>query len=382
MTKGSINAERLKQTFLELVQIDSLSKEEGEIAQVLKRKLSDLGARAEVDRAGESVGGQTGNIIAFFPGNRPATPLLLAAHMDTVGPGRGIQPEFKDGVFSSSGETILGADDKSALAIILEVLQCIREQALACPPVEIVFTICEEIGLLGAKYLAYERLSAQMGYALDTRNIDSIITKAPCANQLTFKIYGKAAHAGSCPEEGINAISLAGKAIATLELGRIDAETTCNIGLIEGGLATNIVPDQVVVKGEVRSHNPVKLKTVTDTMVSAFEKTVGAFKDDKQNNLPKLESVIDLEFDRLDLDDAHPVVKLARQAAANLGKFLEPAASGGGSDANVFITKGIPTAVLGTGMDQVHTLNECIKLDNMVQTGCLVLEILRLQAGE
>lgn len=374
-----INAERLADTFMELVRIDSMSREEGELSRILTAKLTALGARVEVDQAGERVGGQTGNLIAYWPGNRPADPLLLAAHMDTVGPGRGVDPRFDDGVFTSAGETVLGADDKSALAIILEVLQCIHEQDLPCGPLELLFTICEEVGLLGAKHLAYEKLSARMGYALDTRSTDEIITRAPCANRLAFTLFGKAAHAGSSPEKGINAISLASKAIAQLDLGRLDAETTCNIGLIQGGLATNIVPERVVVEGEVRSHSREKLHRVTQTIVSAFEKTVSAYKA-RQDDLPRLEADVQLDFDCLDIDGRHPVVGLVRQAAANLGRTMETAASGGGSDANIFAGKGITTAVLGTGMDKVHTVNECIRLEDMVRTVLLVLEILRLHA--
>ncbi|MEJ2040032.1 MAG: M20/M25/M40 family metallo-hydrolase, partial [Desulfosarcinaceae bacterium] len=251
---------------------------------------------------------------------------------------------------------------------------------LPCGPLEIVFTICEEVGLLGAKHLAYDKLSARLGFALDTRSIDAIITKAPCANRLAFTILGKAAHAGSSPENGINAISLASKAVAQLDLGRIDDETTCNIGIIEGGLATNIVPERVLVRGEVRSHNREKLDMVTRNIVSTFEKTIQAYAGGRTDGLPRLETKVELDFDNMDIDPGHPVVALAKRAAANLGRTLETASSGGGSDANIFAGKGIAAAVLGTGMDQVHTVNERIKLEDMVLTSRLVLEILRLQA--
>ena len=255
-----------------------------------------------------------------------------------------------------------------------------REGNLPCGPLEIVFSICEEVGLLGAKHLDYDKLTARMGYVLDTRSIDAIITRAPCANRLAFTLFGKAAHAGSSPETGINAISLASKAIAQLDLGRIDDETTCNIGLIEGGLATNIVPERVVIKGEVRSHNREKLQTITETIVAAFEKTIQAYAGNRQDDLPRLETDIQLDFDLLDIRPQDPVVALVKQAAANLGRTMETAASGGGSDANIFASRGIAAAVLGTGMDKVHTVNECIKLEDMVRTGLLVLEILRLHS--
>ena len=380
MESMDINAERLAQTFLELVQIDSISKEEGQLAQTLMTRLQALGGRVRMDDAGQQVGGDAGNVLAHFRGNRQTSALLLSAHMDTVEPGRGVRPRIQDGVFASSGDTILGADDKGALAIILEVLQSLQEQHLPCGPLEVVFSICEEIGLLGAKHLAYDQISARVGYVLDTSNPGAIITRAPAANKITFKIYGKAAHAGSSPEKGINAISLASKAIAQLEIGRIDHETTCNIGLIEGGLATNIVPSLVVAKGEVRSHDARKLAQATATIRSSFEQVVAAYQDSGQTGHPRLEVEVLPDFERLHIEEDHPAVKTAMQAARNLGQPLETASSGGGSDANVFAGKGIASVVLGTGMQNVHTVDESIRLNDMLRSARLLREVIRLHA--
>ncbi len=376
-----IDADRLARTFMSLVQIDSISKEEGPLAEVLTARLVDLGARVHVDGAGGQVGGNTGNIIARIDGNREAEPMLLSAHMDTVEPGRGIKPLLVDGVFSSEGETILGADDKSALAVILEALRCIRDQNLAHGPLEIVFSICEEIGLLGAKHMDYDWLSARMGFVFDTRNTGAIITRTPAANRLAFRIYGKTAHAGSAPEKGINAISLASKAIAQLQLGRIDHETTCNIGLIEGGLATNIVPDLVTAEGEVRSHDEAKLQMVTGNIVNAFEQVIESYQSQKVNDRPRLETDVQRDFDRLVIADDHPVVQLALQAAADLGFPIEAADSGGGSDANIFAAHGITTGVLGTGMEDVHTVHETVRLDDLERSTRLLLQIILRHAG-
>ncbi len=364
------------ETFTELVGIDSISKEEGRLCKELQRRLDELGLTTIVDNAGAKVGGDSGNLIALRPGNAPVEPLLLSAHMDTVEPGRGVRVRFEDGVFSSAGDTILGADDKSALAIILEVLHCIRENDLPCGPLEVVFTICEEIGLLGAKHLAYERLTARVGYVLETRNPEAIITRAPSANRFSFRIHGKAAHAGAAPEKGINAISLAAKAIAQLQLGRIDHETTCNIGLIEGGVATNIVPDQVVVHGEARSHDEAKLQRVTEGILAAFEKVVDGRRQSPSDEGSWVETAVEHDFKRLHIPEAHYVVQLAAQSAKALGQGMNIAASGGGSDANVFAEHGIVTGVLGTGMENVHTVKESVRLGDMVRAARLLLRII------
>ena len=271
-----INRERLAETFKRLVSIDSVSKEEGALAAELAALLSKLGAEIIVDSAWQQTGSDTGNLIAKLAGNRDAAPFLLSAHMDTVEPGRGIKAVIKDGVFTSDGPTVLGADDKSAIAILLEVLQVLKEDRLEFGPLELVFTTCEEIGLQGAKNLEFEHIRARYGYVLDGKDTEGIITRAPAANRFKFKIYGKAAHAGAAPEKGINAIWLAARAIAGIELGRIDRETTCNIGMIEGGTGTNIVPEVVTVKGEVRSHDADKLASVTNRIIDSFKKAVCA----------------------------------------------------------------------------------------------------------
>jgi tripeptide aminopeptidase len=370
-----IRAERLAETFEDLVRIDSISKEEGRLCAALQRRLDALGLQTLVDEAGARVGGDSGNLIALRPGNALAEPLLLSAHMDTVEPGRGVRVRFEEGVFTSAGDTILGADDKSALAIILEVLHCLHENDLPCGPLEVVFTICEEIGLLGAKHLAYEHLTARVGYVLDTRNPEAIITRAPSANRFSFRIHGKAAHAGAAPEKGINAISLAAKAIVQLQLGRIDHETTCNIGLIEGGVATNIVPDLVVVHGEARSHDEAKLQRVTEEIVAAFKNAVNAEQAQAEAR-PWVEVSVEEDFQRLNIPEDHYVVQLAAQSARALGYGMNCAASGGGSDASVFAGHGIVTGVLGTGMENVHTVNESVRLGDMVRAARLLLRII------
>ena len=376
-----IDSERLAETFRQLVQIDSISKEEGKIAQTLCNMLADLGAEVVRDDADEKIGGQSGNIIAKFKGTTAVAPIMLNAHMDTVEPGRGVEPVLSEGVFTSKGNTILGADDKSALAIILEALRVLHEDHLTHGPLEIVFTVCEEVGLLGAKNLNFDLISAQYGFALDATDTNGLITRAPSANHLKFTVHGKAAHAGAKPEKGINAVQIASSAIANMQIGRIDQETTCNIGLISGGRAINIVPDQVQVEGEARSHDDEKLEQITQDMLASFQKAVARRQQtDDTGNLPKLTYSVEKEFARTHIPEDHPVVVLATMAATNLNRSIICKATGGGADANVFSQHGISLGVLGTGMTDMHTLQESVKLDDMVASTELLLEIIRLHA--
>ena len=377
-----INKDRLSETFKYLVEIDSVSREEGKFAKQIKEILESMGAKTFVDNAGEKTGSDTGNLVAKFKGNVAVPPLLINAHMDTVEPGKGIKALFKNGIFTSDGSTILGADDKSSIAVILESLRVLKESELQHGPIDLVLTICEEIGLLGAKHFDSSLIDAKFGYALDATDVNGIIVRAPAANKFEFKIHGKDSHAGAAPEKGINAILLASKAIAGLEMGRIDVETTCNIGIIEGGIATNIVPNLVTVKGEVRSHDTDKLTKVTDNIVSSFKDVVeSSSKMDSKDNLPRLEIFIENDFPRTDIPEDHPVVEMAVQAGKNLGRKIVCKASGGGADANIFFKTGIITGVLGTGMRNMHSVRENVELDSMVKATELLIEIIKLHAN-
>ena len=373
-----INSQRLAQRFKTLVEIDSLSRQEQNIASKLEILLTQMGATVCFDTASEKVNGNCSNLVAKFKGSVDTEPIFLSGHMDTVGPGEGIKVQFKDGIFKSDGTTILGADDKSALAIILEVMDIILENNLDYPPVEIVFTVCEEIGLLGAKNFDYSLMDSKFGYILDSTDTEGIVTKAPAANKINIKVFGKAAHAGAAPENGVNAIWVASKAISKLQLGRIDEETTCNLGTVKGGVATNIVPELVEIKGEARSHDVEKLKRVTDNIINAFKDTVESF--NKDSKLPRVETFIETDFPNTNIPEDHKAIGLARKAAENLGIKLESKTIGGGADANIFFGKGIVAGVLGTGMTDVHTLNESISIKDMENSAKLVLEILKVHA--
>jgi len=366
-----VNEKRLVESFMELVKIDSISREERNLADFLIEKLEDLGLEVIVDQAGEKVKSNCGNIIARFKENiKEVTPIMFSAHMDTVVPGKNINPLLKGEKIVSSGKTILGADDKAAIAALLEALHIIKEKNISHGDIEIVFTICEEMGLHGAKNLDISDLNARMAFVLDSGGqVGEIISAAPSQNFLKIIIHGKSAHAGSNPEEGINAIQVAGFALSRMKLGRIDEETTTNIGIISGGKATNIIPDEVTLEGEVRSRNEEKLEKYTEQLKKITEDTAQEFK-------AKAEVKINREFYCYNLSTDDRVVKIAIKAAKDMG--LEPLLhpSGGGSDANVFNKKGFPSVDLAIGMEKVHTVDEYILVKNLKNTVEYVLSII------
>jgi len=380
-----IDRARLVTEFLDLVRIDSLSKREGRIAKRLRESLEALGVVVEEDDAGSKVGGDAGNLLARFPGTAPGAPaLLLCAHMDTVVPGENVKPVVSGDVIRTDGTTILGGDDKSGLVAILETLRVLGEDRIAHGPIDVLFTICEEYGLLGAKHFDAGRLRARTGLVLDVDGACELVVQAPAANKLAFTVVGLEAHAGVCPEQGISAIKVAGEAIAAMRLGRIDAETTANLGLIEGGLAVNIVPNRVRLRGETRSLSLQKLDAQTDHMRRCLEEAAARHRArvGEREHTARVEARIERDYDRLDLPVDAPIVRLTKRAAANLGKPFMTRATGGGSDANVLNGRGLQIANLACGMREIHTVHEWIDVKDLVATTELLVEAVRLNAAE
>lgn len=378
-----INRERLVSEFLELVQISSLSKKEGAIARRLCQTLEAMGAQVEVDDAGQKVGGETGNVIARFQGTIPsAPPLFLSAHMDTVVPGENVKPIIEGDVVRTDGATVLGGDDKSGIVAILEAVRVLRERQIPHGDLELVFTICEELGLLGAKHLDVSRLRARTGLVLDSDGVDELVTRAPAADRMVFTVHGLEAHAGVCPENGISAIKVAAEAIAAMRLGRIDAETTANLGIIQGGAANNIVPKQVVVRGEARSRDMEKLRAQTEHMRECFHEAARRHRVTLSGKeiQARVEERIEHDYDLMDLPDDCRIVRLVVRAAKSLGRPCATRPTGGGCDANVLNGKGLQVANLGCGMREIHTVKEWLDLKDLVRTAELLLEIVRLNA--
>ena len=365
-----IDRERLAATFTELCEISSPSRREGAIAAHLKKAFAALGADLvyEDDSAGRT-GSESGNLIIRFAGDLPDREgLFFSCHMDTVEPGTGVKVVRTGDIFTSAGDTILGGDDKTGIAAILELLALLKENRIPHPKLEVIVTTCEEVGLLGAKHLDYRKIETPYGYALDSTGINHVVIGAPAANKIMIEIKGAAAHAGLCPEAGINALALTVQALSGIRLGRLDEESTCNFGIIEGGVATNVVPEKVTLRGEVRSHSPEKLQRYTDEIFAAFQSTVDNWRGGPAtgNSRPALAITIVDDYPPLSLAEDAPVIGRVKKAAAACGKDLRYIVAGGGSDANIFNGLGLPTAIIATGMNKVHTVDERLDLNDLV----------------
>ncbi len=376
-----INRQRLTDEFTRLASIASPSYREGAISRYLTKRLKELGADVQDDGAGARVGSESGNLIAFFPaqGKGASAPLMLSVHMDTVEPADGVQPLLQDGIFTSAGDTILGSDDKAGIAEILEAIEVVREKKIPHGPLEVVVTVCEEVGLLGAKNLDYGRIRSRRALAMDTSGVDLAIHRAPCANKIRFEVRGQEAHAGISPEKGLSAIEVCALAISRMHLGRIDEETTANIGTIHGGQATNIVPRQVVLEGEARSHNVEKLTRQTEHMVDCFkEASRDLVRDiDGVRVAAAIHAEVVSDYPLMAVPRDASILKLLESAGTALGRKIEVKSAGGGSDANIFNGQGIETVIVGTGMSKVHSVEEFVRVDDMVRVSELLVEVIR-----
>jgi tripeptide aminopeptidase len=352
-------------TFLTLVRIDSLSGDEGAVAERLRGYLHDAGCQVWSDHVG--------NLLARRAGHGAGSmlpPLLLSAHMDTVEPGHGIQPRIVDGVVRSDGTTILGADDKAGVAAILTALRQTNDPGASCCPVEVVFSVQEEVGLVGAKHLDLTQLAAKTAIVMDSAGpVGSIVARAPSQDTMTIEITGQASHAGVAPEQGVSAIVVASKAIAGMHLGRIDPETTANIGVIRGGMATNIIPAHVTMRGEARSLDEARLASQTAHMRECFEtaaRELGA----------QVEFWVERSYSAINLSPESAVVRRVSRAMAATGVAPTLISTGGGSDANIFMGAGIETANLGFGMMGPHSVEEHIAIADLEQAASILIAVL------
>lgn len=366
-----VNRDRLIKLFMELVQIDSVSREERLMADRLTEELKTLGGKVREDNTGERIQGSAGNLIAEFSGSSNYPVLILSAHMDRVEPGRGIKPVIRDNYIMSEGNTILAGDDVIGITSIIETLKILKENGIAHGPLKVIFSVAEEIGLLGAKELDPSELKADYGFVYDVDgDVGTIVYQAPSQIKFNAVIRGRAAHAGMNPEEGINAIKIASKAISEMKLGRVDEETTVNIGVIKGGRAINIVPDLVELEGEIRSHREENLLRQQEHMQTIIERAAAKYHGQVNFEIERLYSgfVLDRESD---------IIRLVASSAARLGIPVKYMVSGGGSDANIFNQRGLPTVNLGTGMEKVHSTDERVKIENLVRLVELTINIIK-----
>ena len=366
-----INEERLLQEFLELVQIDSETKNEGQIAKILKDKFSALGLDVYEDDAKEVTGFGAGNLICTLPGTKEGVDTIyFTSHMDTVVPGKGVKPSIKDGYVVTDGTTILGADDKTGLSVMLEVIRVLKENNIEHGTIQFIITVGEESGLVGAKALDRSLIKATYGFALDSDEaVGNIIVAAPTQAKIQAVIKGKTAHAGVAPEKGVSAITIAAKAIAKMPLGRIDEETTANIGRFEGGTQTNIVCDHVEILAEARSLIPEKMEEQVAKMKEAFESTATEMGGSAEVDVTVM-------YPGFKYDHGDHVVEVAKKAALKIGREPKLQHSGGGSDANVIAGHGIPTVNLAVGYEDIHTTNEKMPIAELNKLGEMVLAII------
>jgi tripeptide aminopeptidase len=360
--------------FLELAALPSPPGEERAVADAVVRYLRDLGLPADEDDAGTKVGSTIGNVYCHVEPNGGGTPVFLCAHLDTVPPDGPLDPVIEDGVVRNAGGTILGADNKSAVAAMLEATRRVLAENRRHGGIELLFTPKEEVGLLGAAAFDHERLAARVGYVYDqAAPIGDVILGAPHSQAMQVRFHGRAAHSGMYPEEGRSAIAAAARAIADLRLGRVDEETTANVGIIQGGTAGNIIPEWCALDAEARSHDERKLADLVQEMLDAFSFAAGL--EDCEVEAKVSKSYRGYRFKRED-----PVVRIAHAALERAGYTPAYGLSGGAADANVFNDRGLACLNLANGMQDIHTPDERITvedLDGMVEVTLALVDVAR-----
>jgi tripeptide aminopeptidase len=368
---------RLTDFFLELCAIPSPSGQERAVADRVTRELDAIGLTWEEDESGPAIGATAGNVLCRLPGRTPngGVPIFLCAHFDTVPLAGDLEPVVgEDEIVRNAGGTILGADNKSAIVVMVEAARRIVEERRSHAGVELLFTPMEEIGLVGASAFDIERLDAQLGYVYDqAAPIGDVITGSPTAQELVLTFVGRAAHAGMYPEEGRSAIVAAARAIADMPHGRIDEVTTTNVGVISGGTARNVVPERCTVQAEVRSHDHARVTELVQQVVDA-----AAFAASLSECT--LETRIDPKYRgyRFRTDDVP--IRLAVDALGRAGHPVRLGLSGGAADANVFNARGLPCVNLANGMTDIHTPDERIAvadLERMVDVTLALVDVAR-----
>ncbi|HEY5516906.1 MAG TPA: M20/M25/M40 family metallo-hydrolase [Coriobacteriia bacterium] len=350
---------RVLDTFLEAVRIDSPSGEEATFARWCVDRLTALGCDVRVDGTAEATDSDVGNVIAELAATAAGATIVLSAHLDTVEPGRGIEPIVEDGVVRSARDTVLGSDDKAGIAVILEALSVLRETGRPHARIRVLLTTGEEVGLRGAHAIDAADCAGDVALVLDAAGeVGGIVIGAPTHCTFTATFHGVAAHAGVHPEKGRSAVLMAARAIALMPIGRLDAQTTSNVGAISGGGATNVVPAECVLRGECRSLDAARVAEVRDAMDAAMRSAAGEAGGSVDVEWKK-------EYDGYRYGDDDPALAIVEAGVRAAG--FEPYLffTGGGSDANVLTSKGLPAIALSCGMTDVHGTGETIAVAEM-----------------
>jgi tripeptide aminopeptidase len=356
-TASSAERERLLDDFVRLCEIESPSRQERKVADAVRADLEALGLQVEEDGTGAETGSSSGNLLARIEGPDDARTVLLCAHLDTVPLAAPVEVHEENGLLTNKNEAILGADNKAAVATILGAAR--RLTAGAKPPVgvEILFTTCEEHALAGAKAFDRDKLLADFGYVFDHASpIGELITASPTYYRLQADFRGQAAHAGIRPEDGHNAIAAAATAIAAMEIGRLDDQTTANVGEIRGGTAANVVAERCQVVLETRSLDEARAGEVVSSMVDAVTEAASDAECDVETSVERL-------FRGYKLARTAPVVEVAAQALRDTGSEPVYINTGGGSDANALIAAGLPMLNVANGTARNHQPDESVTID-------------------
>lgn len=375
---AKINYKRMLDSFIELAKVESPSFDEAKMQAVAEKKLKELGCKVAVDNAGKTFKTTAkGNVIGSYPGKVKSAPFILAAHLDTVKPCAGIKPVVKGGKVTSDGKTILGSDDRAGIAIIFEVLRVLKENKLEHPPIEVLFTLCEEAGMYGAKGLNVKLLKGREGLILDSNENTDLVINAPEAVVIDVEITGLAAHAGVEPEKGISALEVAAYALSIMRIGRIDPLTVANFGVVNGGDSTNVVMPHLTLKGEARSRNEAKLKKQVKHMQDCFKKAEKKFTKKVNGKIvkPVIKVAVTQKYPILNINPNSSLIKHIIATGKKHGVKIKTASSGGGYDANVLAGKGLNTPIIGIGYRAPHTLNEWLDIKMFNQTADMVLDI-------
>ncbi|MBN1314446.1 MAG: M20/M25/M40 family metallo-hydrolase [Anaerolineales bacterium] len=373
-----VNRDRLVEEFLQEVKIGSFSGEERQFADRLTDILESLGFRVEMDSAHTHLGGDCGNLICTHEGSLTGVPcIFFSAHMDTIIRGDEIVPMITNGVIHTGGKSILGADDKASIAAIVEAMRVLQERGLPHGDIQLIFTVMEQRGLQGARYLDYSKVRSEFGFNLDSRgDLGFIINQGSYEDKFTIKFEGKSAHFYAAPNSGIDAIKMAGEAIHRLELGTIDEDTSVNIGIIRGGEVTNVVPALVEMWGEVRTqYHKVEMKKQEEKMLLSL-------KDTAQEYGGKVEFETWRVYDGFHLTEQEPVVRISMDAWRRLGRQPGLIPSRGGGDVNIFVERGFPCITPNCGYYESASVDEHVPIDNLVDLARYILALVGETASQ
>lgn len=372
----SINQNRLIRRFIALTEIDSPSFREREMADYLKRELKRLAVVVHEDDCADRIGGNAGNIYGYLPAKdtqarENAAPLLFLAHMDTVEPACSRKAVVhEDGRITSDGTTVLGADDQAALAVLLEVIQELQEENADHPPLEFLFAAAEEAYTVGASAMDLSVFQAKEAFALDLSDeTGGYSVQEPTLISFTIQVHGKASHAGFDPEDGISAITAASRAVARIPQGRINDHATFNIGMIQGGKGTNIIPESAEVRGELRC-------TVHEEALQMYEDAVRIFREEAEAMGASVSAEKTVHLKAYHVEDDDPALRRYKRAAEMLGYSVFPVKTFGGSDVNVLRRNGIAGLCISGAMHNVHTTSEYTTVQELTEAAEIVKQIM------